>query len=130
MGRLGDFFYRMVIVVLIIAAIVFLAMAFKEQYPLWKNQQELENLQASVETEKTKDENPHINWKKLKRTNPDIVGWIKVLGTKIDYPVLKEKNGTNISIKIMRVIIAMQVPSLFSLGHLLMTVIWLSMDII
>ena len=51
MGRLGDFFYRMVIVVLIIAAIVFLAMAFKEQYPLWKNQQELENLQASVETE-------------------------------------------------------------------------------
>ena len=31
MGRLGDFFYRMVIVVLIIAAIVFLAMAFKEQ---------------------------------------------------------------------------------------------------
>lgn len=91
MGRLGDFFYRMVIVVLIIAAIVFLAMAFKEQYPLWKNQQELENLQASVETEKTKDENPHINWKKLKRTNPDIVGWIKVLGTKIDYPVLKGK---------------------------------------
>ena len=91
MGRLGDFFYRMVIVVLIIAAIVFLAMAFKEQYPLWKNQQELENLQASVETEKTKDENPHINWKKLKRTNPDIVGWIKVPGTKIDYPVLKGK---------------------------------------
>ena len=68
MGRLGDFFYRMIIIVLIIAAIVFLVMAFKEQYPLWKNQQELENLQASVETEKTKDENPHINWKKLKHT--------------------------------------------------------------
>ena len=72
MGRLGDFFYRMIIIVLIIAAIVFLVMAFKEQYPLWKNQQELENLQASVETEKTKDENPHINWKKLKHTNPEI----------------------------------------------------------
>lgn len=66
-------------------------MAFKEQYPIWKNQQELENLRSKVEKKKTKNENPHINWENLKSTNPEIVGWIKVPGTKIDYPILQGK---------------------------------------
>ena len=56
-----------------------------------KNQQELEDLQSNVETKKTKNDNPHINWKKLKRINQDIIAWIKVPGTKIDYPILQGK---------------------------------------
>ena len=84
MGRIGDFFYHLIIVILVAAALVFLLMAFKEQYPIWKNQQELENLRSKVEKKKTKNENPHINWENLKSTNPEIVGWIKVPGTKID----------------------------------------------
>lgn len=88
MGRIGDFFYHLIIVILVAAALVFLLMAFKEQYPILKNQQELEDLQSNVETKKTND-NPHINWKKLKRINQDIIAWIKVPGTKIDYPVLQ-----------------------------------------
>ena len=62
MGRIGDFFYHLIIVILVAAALVFLLMAFKEQYPIWKNQQELENLRSKVEKKKTKNENPHINW--------------------------------------------------------------------
>ena len=46
MGRIGDFFYHLIIVILVAAALVFLLMAFKEQYPIWKNQQELENLRS------------------------------------------------------------------------------------
>ena len=92
MGRIGDFFYHLIIVILVAAALVFLLMAFKEQYPIWKNQQELENLRSKVEKKKTKNENPHINWENLKSTNPEIVGWIKVPGTKIDYPILQGKN--------------------------------------
>lgn len=91
MGRIGDFFYHLIIVILVAAALVFLLMAFKEQYPIWKNQQELENLRSKVEKKKTKNENPHINWENLKSTNPEIVGWIKVPGTKIDYPILQGK---------------------------------------
>ena len=91
MGRIGDFFYHLIIVILVAAALVFLLMAFKEQYPIWKNQQELENLRSKVEKKKTKNENPHINWENLKSTNPEIVGWIKVPVTKIDYPILQGK---------------------------------------
>ena len=54
MGRIGDFFYHLIIVILVAAALVFLLMAFKEQYPIWKNQQELENLRSKVEKKKTK----------------------------------------------------------------------------
>jgi len=86
MGRIGDFFYHLIIVILVAAALVFLLMAFKEQYPIWKNQQELENLRSKVEKKKTKNENPHINWENLKSTNPEIVP-----GTKIDYPILQGK---------------------------------------
>ena len=71
MGRIGDFFYHLIIVILVAAALVFLLMAFKEQYPIWKNQQELENLRSKVEKKKTKNENPHINWENLKSTNPE-----------------------------------------------------------
>ena len=53
MGRIGDFFYHLIIVILVAAALVFLLMAFKEQYPIWKNQQELENLRSKVEKKKT-----------------------------------------------------------------------------
>jgi len=45
----------------------------------------------STDLLKTKNENPHINWENLKSTNPEIVGWIKVPGTKIDYPILQGK---------------------------------------
>lgn len=59
------------------------------EYPLWKNQKILEDLQSDVKTEETGDEDPGIDWEKLKKINPDIVGWIKVPGTRIDYPVLR-----------------------------------------
>ena len=57
MGRIGDFFYHLIIVILVAAALVFLLMALKEQYPIWKNQQELENLRSKVEKKITKKEN-------------------------------------------------------------------------
>lgn len=34
-----------------------------------------------------------IDWKKLKKQNPDIIGWIQVKDTNIDYPVVKGKNN-------------------------------------
>lgn len=34
-------------------------------------------------------ESKKINWEKLKKINPDIVGWIYVKDTPIDYPVVK-----------------------------------------
>lgn len=35
-----------------------------------------------------------INWKNLKKINKDIIGWIKMSNTKVDYPVLWSKSDT------------------------------------
>lgn len=35
------------------------------------------------------------NWAELKKINPDIVGWVTVDNTRIDYPVLENKNDTS-----------------------------------
>lgn len=89
MGKIREFFYLLAIAVLISLSMIFIGAAFREEYPLWKNQKILEDLQSDVKTEETGDEDPGIDWEKLKKINPDIVGWIKVPGTRIDYPVLR-----------------------------------------
>lgn len=91
MEKIKDFLYFLCIFTVIALAIFFLTLAFKEQYPLWESQRQLEKLQSDVETGKEKDKIPHIDWKKLQRINPNIIGWIKVPGTKIDYPILQGK---------------------------------------
>ena len=52
--------------------------------------EDIEVLKRNVNIED--DENSIINWEELKKKNPDIVGWIKIDGTKIDYPILKDEN--------------------------------------
>ena len=89
MGKIRDFFYLLTIAVLISLSMIFIGAAFREEYPLWKNQKILEDLRSDVKAEETGDEDPGIDWEKLKKINPDIVGWIKVPGTRIDYPVLQ-----------------------------------------
>lgn len=91
MGKIREFFYLLAIAVLISLSMIFIGAAFREEYPLWKNQKILEDLQSDVKAEETGDEDPGIDWEKLKKINPDIVGWIKVPGTKIDYPILQGK---------------------------------------
>lgn len=33
-----------------------------------------------------------VDWKKLENINKDIIGWIKINNTKIDYPIIQDKN--------------------------------------
>ena len=84
MGKIREFFYLLAIAVLISLSMIFIGAAFREEYPLWKNQKILEDLQSDVKAEETGDEDPGIDWEKLKKINPDIVGWIKVPGTLLD----------------------------------------------
>lgn len=35
----------------------------------------------------------NVNFNDLKKTNPDIVGWIKVNGTNINYPFVQSKDN-------------------------------------
>lgn len=42
MGKIREFFNLLVIAVLISLSIIFIGAAFREEYPLWKNQKILE----------------------------------------------------------------------------------------
>lgn len=39
------------------------------------------------------DSDKNINWCKLKSINADIIGWIEIEGTKVNYPILKDCNS-------------------------------------
>ena len=44
MGKIREFFYLLAIAVLISLSMIFIGAAFREEYPLWKNQKILEDL--------------------------------------------------------------------------------------
>lgn len=76
------------LLLLCIVGIVFLAEnIFMHQRKYKKAEKEYETLRKSVQTEQK------IDWKKLKKINSDIVAWIKIPGTKINYPVVQAKDN-------------------------------------
>ena len=72
MGKIREFFYLLAIAVLISLSMIFIGAAFREEYPLWKNQKILEDLRSDVKAEETGDGNPGIDWEKLKKINLEV----------------------------------------------------------
>lgn len=48
---------------------------------------------SSVKKDKNDPGNININWKSLKKQNPDVIAWIYIPGTKINYPILQGKDN-------------------------------------
>lgn len=80
--------------VLILAAGVFAALAVREYLPYWSNEFSVRLLKMELE-EAVQDEGDakkkrkNKDWDKLQGINEDIIAWIEVPGTKIDYPILR-----------------------------------------
>lgn len=49
-------------------------------------------IEKEVENENTHEDTLSIDWNKLKEINEDIIAWIKIKGTNINYPILKDKD--------------------------------------
>lgn len=65
--------------------------------------QEDQQLNSSYESiRKDTKTGKHINWNKLKKINSDIVAWIYVKGTNIDYPVVQGKRINLIFIQTLK----------------------------
>ena len=80
---------RLILDVLLIACIG-IALYFGYQvYQRYKEDKQNHDTYQKIQSYTKKE----INWKKLKKINPDVVGWIKVKGTKINYPVVKGKTN-------------------------------------
>ncbi len=76
-------------------------LAVYEYLPYWRNRTELQELRKEVlmetghstdvgeEMDSARNQFRQLDWEKLKKKNSDIIAWIEVPGTNIDYPVLK-----------------------------------------
>ena len=87
--------------ILLLLALVFAVLAVREYLPYWINEFQMEQMKREIRKSQREDSGKYskesrrertINWKKLHKINPDIIAWIEVPGTKIDYPVLKCKS--------------------------------------
>ena len=85
----------LVIILILISFIVFFSCSYlllKDLFELKENNETTENLiEDSIKTDEETQETT-IDWDYLKSVNNDIVGWIEIENTNINYPILKDKN--------------------------------------
>ncbi|MBR3148547.1 MAG: class B sortase [Eubacterium sp.] len=74
-------------IILILAASVYLGFYLYNQYTARQSDEVISSVAATTETTEQKAENP-IDFASLQKQNDDIYAWIKVPGTKVDYPVV------------------------------------------
>lgn len=67
-------------------------------YSYWQGQRGYAELASKFEVTDTADESgaqaaPSINWDALKAQNPDVVGWVRIPNTRVDYPIVQSSNN-------------------------------------
>lgn len=86
--------YLIILMILILITIycIFFIIILKDFKDFKENNNDNENLIEESHTinEETKDK--IIDWNYLKSVNQDIIGWIEIVDTKINYPILKDSN--------------------------------------
>lgn len=80
---------RFVLDILLIACIVTSVFFGYKVYQRYREDRNNKETYQKIQTYAKKD----IDWNKLRKINPDIVGWIKIKDTKINYPVVKGKTN-------------------------------------
>lgn len=87
-------FFRIISLIIAIICVVYIWQWAKEN----KHSEDVMKIvnEAVVEkdTDGEKDGKTNIDFKKLKKINPDIIGWIKVNNTKINYPVVQSEDNS------------------------------------
>lgn len=84
------------ILLILIFIIVFsscLYLLLKDYFELKENNEATEKLIEDVIQENPVTEELSIDWEHLKSINPDIIGWIEIKDTKINYPILQDNNN-------------------------------------
>lgn len=58
-------------------------------YALYDNHKVYELADSEEYAKYKPSEDDHLSYDKLRKMNPDVIGWLNVYGTKIDYPILQ-----------------------------------------
>lgn len=90
--------YKKIFTILLIFICIFIFtisfyILFKEFKEYKENNQDTEELIEDAIEMNSVTEEQYIDWNHLKSINPDIVGWIKIENTNINYPILKDNNN-------------------------------------
>lgn len=75
-------------IILAVSAAVFCFSGWK-LYSYYKSYQQADNEYKKIRKEVTDKGHKEIDFKKLKKINSDVIGWIYIPGTEIDYPIVK-----------------------------------------
>lgn len=80
------------IIICIIVLFVIWYLLIKDYFEYDSNNKDIEELVDEVFIDNPTEEKNKIDWKHLKSINEDIIAWIEIEGTQINYPILKD-NG-------------------------------------
>lgn len=88
---MGSKLLNLFLIVVIIVCVITGVICGDKVYKRVKTDNELVTTYQKIQSDVKRGEN--INWTKLKKINSDVVAWIKVKDTKIDYPIVQGKNN-------------------------------------
>ena len=93
---MNERYKRIIIILVIVISIITLffvgSLLLKDYSEYDSNNKEIEDLIDEVFIEDTETKENSIDWKYLKSVNEDIIGWIEIDGTEINYPILKDSS--------------------------------------
>ena len=88
---------KLLIIITILACIVSLIIVgyifIKDYLECNSNKEDIDDLVDEVFIENSSKEENKIDWNNLKSINEDIIGWIEIEGTDINYPILKDNDN-------------------------------------
>lgn len=88
---------KLLIIITILACIVSLIIVgyifIKYYLECNSNNEDIDDLVDEVFIENSNKEENKIDWNNLKSINEDIIGWIEIEGTDINYPILKDNDN-------------------------------------
>lgn len=94
-SKIKNFFLNLILIVCILAIAISIYEITKWNIDNKKTAHIVEKIADAVTIqEKNNEKTYNIDFEKLKQTNNDIVAWLKVYGTNIEYPIVKGTNNS------------------------------------
>lgn len=93
MSRLKKVLIIIIMMVCIVSLIVVSYIFIKDYLECNSNNEDIEDLIDEAFVEDSIEQENKIDWNYLKSINEDIVGWIEIEGTSINYPILQDNDN-------------------------------------